>query len=236
MAELFTIDYIFRFRGGETRNFRLELDEDSLSLHIRRNAPLPPWVALNFRHCPDCLLDPALNPFCPIACHLAEVVEAFRDHNSYDEVSVEVRVKERSYLKETTLQDGLGSLAGVIMATGGCPVLDLLKPMARFHLPFATVEETEFRMISMYLVAQYILQARGGEADWSLEGLAKTYARIERVNRSFVERIRAASVNDAGVNAIVRLDCFAKSIPVAVRTMMREYEHYFAPYFRHIPD
>lgn len=233
MPDPFRIDYIFRFRSGETREFSLDLDEVTLSLRPPGNVAHPPWVSLNFHNCPECSLDPSANTCCPIACHLAEVVEAFRDHNSYDEVRVEVRVKERSYLKETTLQDGLGSLAGVIMATGGCPVLELLKPMARFHLPFATVEETEFRMISMYLVAQYILQTRGGKPDWSLEGLAETYARVERVNHAFVERIRAASVKDAGVNAIVRLDCFAKSIPVAVRTMMREYEHYFAPYFRH---
>lgn len=232
MTGLFRIEYLFRFPGGEARDFTLELDRDDLSLRPRSSTHPPPWVDLGFQRCPECTLDPATNPYCPIARHLAEVVEAFRDHNSYDDVAVEVRVEERSYLKKTSLQDGLGSLAGVIMATGGCPVMELLKPMVRFHLPFASVEETEFRMVSMYLVAQYLLRAKGGTPDWSLEGLAKTYARVERVNLSFVERIRAASVKDAGVNAIVKLDCFAKSVPVAVRTMMHDYERYFAPYFR----
>ena len=34
---------------------------------------------------------------------------------------------------------------GLIMATAGCPWTDRLRPMARFHLPFATEAETVYR-------------------------------------------------------------------------------------------
>jgi len=157
-------------------------------------------------------------------------VEIFHEHNSYDDVTVEVIDSRRQYLKDTSLQDGLGSLVGIIMVTAGCPVLAPLRPMVRYHLPFATLEETEFRMISMYLVAQYLRQKDGKEPDWSLEGLQEIYDRVRDVNQCFAKRIRSASKNDAGVNAIIILDCFAKAIPFAIRTLMKDYEKYFDSY------
>ena len=36
--------------------------------------------------------------------------------------------------------------------------MESLKPMVRFHLPFATVEETVFRSVSTYLLSQYLAE------------------------------------------------------------------------------
>ncbi|MDD5284799.1 MAG: hypothetical protein PHD54_02985 [Desulfuromonadaceae bacterium] len=230
MPSPLTINYNFRFRNGEKREILLRFDKDNLALLPSAKHTPPEWAKLTLHRCVRCPLDPALHPHCPIAVQLSEIVNIFHEHNSFDEVAVEVTENRRRYLKQTSLQEGLSSLLGVIMAAGGCPVLEPLRPMVRFHLPFATIEETEFRMVSMYLVAQFLRQKRGEQPDWALDGLQTIYARIQEVNTSFVKRIRAAGENDAGINAIVILDCFAHAVPYAVKTLMRDYEKYFAPY------
>lgn len=221
MSSPLTIDYQFRFSTGETRAISLRIDAETLSL-IPPASPAPPeWTKLVVHQCPGCPLDSALHPYCPIAVQLSEIVNLFHEHNSFDQAEIEINDQRRRYLKETALQEGLGSLIGIIMATGGCPVLEPLRPMVRFHLPFATMEETEFRMVSMYLMAQYLRQKNGEQPDWSLEGLQAIYAKIKQVNTAFANRLRAASENDAGVNAIVILDCFAKAVPHAIKTYLR---------------
>ena len=232
MSSPLVIQYIFRFRNGEAREILLQLDEETLALIPAGNHVPPLWADIAVHKCKDCPLDPAVTPHCPIAVQLGEVVEFFHEHNSFDDVTVEVVDSRRHYLKDTSLQEGLGSLVGIVMATSGCPVLAPLRPMVRYHLPFATLEETEFRMISMYLVAQYLRQRDGKQPDWSLEGLQAIYDRVRDVNKSFAKRIRSASRNDVGVNAIVILDCFAKAIPFAIRTLKKNYEKHFDSYSR----
>ena len=222
-----TIQYKFSFQSGESKEILLQLDKETYSLIPMGEHVPPSWANLNLHTCQDCPLEPATHLYCPIAVQLGEVVEIFKNHNSYDEVTVEVVDSRRSYHKKTSLQEGLGSLVGIIMATGGCPVLAPLRPMVRFHLPFATMEETEFRMISMYLVAQFIRQKKGMQPDWTLEGLQAIYNKVCGVNQSFAKRIRAAAQNDVGINAIVILDCFAKAVPFAIRTLMKDYEKNF---------
>lgn len=224
------IQYLFRFKNGETREIALVLDENTLVLVSEKNSTPPFWSELTFHQCSVCPLEPGLHPHCPIALHLSGIVETFLDYNSYDEVTVEVSDSQRHYLKETSLQNGLGSLMGVIMVTGGCPVMDPLRPLVRFHLPFASMEETEFRIVSMYLIAQYFRAKYGEKPDWSLDGLQVIYNKVGEVNKSFAERLRAASTKDASVNALIVLDCFAKAVPFAVRTTLRDYEKYFESY------
>lgn len=225
-----TISYVFQLKCGDTRTVDLQFDETTLVLIRAKDYNPPPWTLLNSNRCTGCILDDKQNKYCPSAYHLSEILETFHDLCSYDEVVVEVRDSIRNYRKETSLQDGLGSLYGLVMAAGGCPVLAPLRPMVRFHLPFASVEETEFRMISMYLVAQFLRQNKGEEADWSLEGLQLIYDRIGKVNKSFAKRIREVSASDAGANAISILDCFASAVPVAIRNLLQEYEKHFKQY------
>jgi hypothetical protein len=119
---------------------------------------------------------------------------------------------------------------GIIMVSGGCPVMDPLRPLVRFHLPFASMEETEFRIVSMYLIAQYFREKKGEKPDWSLDGLKEIYNKVGEVNISFADRLRAATKKDASVNALIILDCFAKGVPFAVRTTLSDYEKYFEFY------
>jgi hypothetical protein len=147
--------------------------------------------------------------YCPCALSLAHVVERFRDHLSYTECLVRVRTPYRDYEKKTQLQVGLSSLMGLLMATSGCTVLEPLKPMARFHLPFSNVEETIFRATGMFLTAQWLRTSKGFKGHLDLSPLKEIYERIGRLNQDFSKRLAAASQEDAALNALVNLDCFA---------------------------
>ena len=96
------------------------------------------------------------------------------------------------------------------MPTSGCPHLDKLRPLVHTHSPFSGLDETTYRAIAMYWLAQYFRKQRGLEPDWELEGLAKIYEAVVEVNRCFHERILEVHVADAGLNALIQLDCYAQ--------------------------
>ena len=122
----------------------------SRHLHSR-----PDWTYLADHQCSCCALDKKNVTHCPIAVNISELVTAFKDMVSHESCNVSCITAERTVTKNTLVQDGLSSIMGIIMATSGCPTMDILKPMARFHLPFATVDEAMFRSISVYLLRQY---------------------------------------------------------------------------------
>jgi hypothetical protein len=114
------------------------------------------------------------------------------------------------------------------MATSGCPVLDFLKPMARFHLPFANMEETMVRSISFYLLRQYFNKKKGIETDFDLGGLENNYAEIAMVNKGIVARISKLIENgDADQNAITLLDCFALMLGMEIQSQLDGLEYLF---------
>jgi hypothetical protein len=88
--------------------------------------------------------------------------------------------------------------------------------MVKFHLPFATLEETNFRMISMYLFAQYFKWKDGIDPDWSLNNFSRIYEDIRVVNKNFCDKLRERDIEDAAINALVGLDCFAFSISYVI--------------------
>jgi len=97
------------------------------------------------------------------------------------------------------------------MATSGCPHMDFLKPMARYHLPFSTAEETIVRTSSLYLLTQYFKEGSGGEPDYKLAGLENLYEQVSKVNLGIIERIRSRSASgDTNANSIVILNSFAQ--------------------------
>ena len=66
--------------------------------------------------------------------------------------------------------------------------------------------------MSMYLLAQYFLYRRGKTPDWELKNLVKTYDDIQIVNKSFFQRLSQIKTKDAMLNALIKLDIFAKHI------------------------
>lgn len=228
MAEDFKIVYAYRFEDGTTLKFDLLLNHETLALTLEKPAVLPEWTLLTRNQCAICPLDKRLIAYCPVAAHFSGVVEKFKKFVSHDKVGVACIVEERTYSKNTTVQMGLSPLLGIIMTTSGCPIMEQLKPMVRFHLPFASLEETIFRMVSMHLVGQYLRKQLGKPAEWSLDGLTRIYAKVGQVNNDFADRLLSAAQNDVNVNALVNLDAFAKMVPLAAESMLRKITPYFS--------
>jgi uncharacterized protein DUF6901 len=227
LKDHFKIIYAFRFEDASTIKFDIFLDMHTLALLPEMREDLPDWTLLTYHQCRVCPLDAGSHPRCPVAANFAGVTEKFRKFTSHDRVTVACIVEERTYSKTTTIQMGLSPLLGIIMTTSGCPIMEQLKPMVRFHLPFASLDETIFRMVSMYLVAQYLRHQDGKPAEWGLDGLRKIYAQVEQVNADFADRMAGAAQNDVNVNALVNLDAFAKMVPLAADKLL----HKITPYF-----
>jgi hypothetical protein len=118
------------------------------------------------------------------------------------------------------------------MVTSGCPVMGKLKPMVRHHLPFARLDETQYRAISMYLLAQFFLARRGRAPDWSLKKLSEIYKDIQTLNIHFSKRLSAVTQGDASLNAFAILDVFAGTISFAIdEDVFNDLEQSFQPYF-----
>jgi hypothetical protein len=129
--------------------------------------------------------------------------------------------------KGTTAQRAVSSLMGLVMATSGCPHMSFLKPMARYHLPLATAEETIFRAVSTYLLEQYFRHKQALSVDLDLENLKKIYAEIRIVNIAMTSRLRTLCVQDSAINAVVLLDIFAKLLPSSVEESLEEIRYLF---------
>ncbi|HKJ07570.1 MAG TPA: hypothetical protein VKA76_00635, partial [Gammaproteobacteria bacterium] len=141
-----------------------------------------------------------------------------------------VHTPERTVTTNTTLQRGLSSLVGLVLATSGCPHAAFFRPMARFHLPLADENETIYRATSMYLLAQYFVHREGREADLGLSGLTAIYNDVQTINRALAERLRVACEQDAPVNAVVLLDVIAKAMPLTIGSQLAELRHLFRAY------
>jgi len=227
--------YTFKFASGAEQQFNLELDSSTLGVRQQHPNPKPEWARLKFSQCENCPLGDEVE-YCPVALNLASVVETFQTFNSFEPVHVIVETKERSYSKDTTLQKSLSSIIGVYMVTSDCPIMDKLRPMAQFHLPFATSIETFYRSVSMYLTAQFFLMRQGKSPDWDLRKLVELYKAISTVNKGMADRLRRASEKDANVNAVVILHSFGDGVPYFVEGGLAEIEHLFTVYKESDPE
>lgn len=225
--------YKFTFADGTIKTFDVGLDARTLHLLRPKQEAGPPWTELNFFRCPNCPLDERLHRHCPVAVNMAGLVNSFGGSISYEEADVSVGTYARTYEKHTSLQKGLSSLIGIIMVASGCPIMERLKPMVRFHLPLATEEETKYRAMSMYLLAQFFRQRHGKRPDWEMKGLLGIYEEVRTVNKGFFKRLANIKIQDASINALVILDCFAESITFSLnRDVMEEIELLFDAYFK----
>jgi hypothetical protein len=116
------------------------------------------------------------------------------------------------------------------VATSGCPVTAFFKPMARFHLPFANIEETYYRAASMYMLGQHYRWQRNLSADLDMIGLKRFYAGVANVNKGMADRIRANKREDGAVNAIVLLDMFVRGMPTEIESTLKDLAPLFEPY------
>jgi hypothetical protein len=209
--------------------FTLQLDTDTSAIVDALPEEPPYWTALEFNQCSNCPLKASDSPHCPAALRLAAVGSRCANLVSFDHVDVSVETPERKITTHTTAQQGLASLIGLIMASSGCPRTAVFRPMARFHLPFSNESETAYRVASMYLLAQHYAARDGREPDLDLRDLALVYRGVHLVNRGMVQRLRAATREDAVVNAIVLLDVYTSLVPAALDELLKELRPSFEP-------
>lgn len=232
MAEL-VIDYTFQGAGGISESFPVKVDAQTMVLiHEPVPEPLPEWTKLDFLKCSHCPLNARTTPHCPVARSLIRVAVFSNRFRSYDKLAVKVTTEDRTIIAKTTAQTAFGSLIGLMIATSGCPHTDYLKPMARFHLPLSSVEETIYRVFSMYLLAQYFRSQKGGKPDQDFSGLKQLYENIEIVNVQMTERLRAATRTDASLNAVICLDTLAKTMLSMIEDKVDEVRYLFDPYLK----
>ncbi len=208
--------YKITFEDGRETVIDIQLDPGTLNLPARTGSDFPDWTRLDFCKCPICPYESAAVPFCPVAVNLAEVTRLFSDKASTMMVDTRVVTRQREYFKRVSLQSALSAIIGIYMSTSGCKVMNILKPMARHHLPFASLEETVYRSVSSYLMMQYLRKQKGLEPDWELAKLRVAYKDIETLNSAMTDRIRKASEKDANYNAVIILDAFAKMVPWSI--------------------
>lgn len=227
------VEYHFELEEDQQDEFRIAIDSQSLLLLHPAVETAPEWTRLSNHQCPNCPLQPSQEPFCPAAVNMIDLVGRFDHLLSHDEAWVSVHTAERRLNSRTTVQRAVCSLMGLLMATSACPFTAFFKPMARFHLPFASTEETIWRATTTYLLAQHFLIQDDATPDLDFQGLSRLYAQIEIVNTAFARRLRTACEYDSMVNAIILLDMFAKSMPWAIDESLETMRHLFLPYLNY---
>ena len=223
--------YNFRFPDGIEQEFKLHIDSETLEL-VAENEQIPAeWMQLEYNKCTNCSLN-SNNLYCPLALHLGDLISFSNALISFNQVQVEVILPERTIINNTTVQQAVSSIMGLIIPCSGCPHTAFLKPLARFHLPFASVDETTFRATSMFLLAQLIRKTEGHKPDFSLAGLKYLYKKLHVVNSDFSVRLRNSTKEDASINALVLLDLSTINIPYIIEHSLKDLQHLFTSYLK----
>lgn len=224
------IRYSFKLGKEVTETFDLRLDAQTLELKTDAPNVLPAWTNLDFQQCPHCPLDIGFFPNCPVAVNLVNILDRFDSLFSYNHTHLIVTTKDRMVSQVTTVQEAVGSLLGLVIAGSNCPHTVYLRPMARFHLPLASCQETLYRSVTTYLLGQYFLKKIGKNFDFELKGLKEIYHRVHLVNRYIAERLRADAKTDSILNAIVQLDINAQNLTNGIEESLEELRAIFQPY------
>ncbi len=229
----FRFDYEFQFEDGHTRSYHIALDPKTLSLiSDEHHHQAPDWTRLKYHQCSNCPLEIDMHPYCPIAINIMELVETFKNVLSYHNCTVVCETEDRIYSKKTSIMEGLSTIFGLIMPTSDCPIMDFLKPMARFHLPFSSVEETTARTSSIYLLGQYFKSKDRNDIKIDFKALENHYAQVKLVNEGIIRRISSVSNQDADKNAIVTLHSISLFLSMEIDYSLSTLEYIFMTPFR----
>ena len=224
MSDLQRISYRFDLPDGSQTFLYFAFDAADFRLSNAAPAAPPFWTELKFNQCVNCPLNAAEHPHCPAALQMASAVEPLKALVSFDTVGVTVTQAERTIYAETTAQQAMSSVLGLIMATAGCPWTDRFRPMARFHLPFASEVETVYRSISMFLLAR---ELTGASHEQGFAALEKLYENLHVVNRDMSRRLGAATRTDPAQNAMALLDAYTTLLPAALECSLQELKPLF---------
>lgn len=208
-------------------------DKKTLSVDPTRQARYRPshtpaeWTKLGHCQCSNCPLDTSETDYCPAALDMEPVVEAFRGQKAFQKMPIRVHTENRTYEKYTTVEEGLRSLLGLVMASSGCPHLSRLRPMAMHHLPFASANEFIMRSVSLYLLQQYFNKRDGEEVDWELEGLVERNEELQLINHALWQRIHSICEQDSNLKALLNFFSMASSVTSSLDTQLQQVRGHF---------
>lgn len=206
--------YTFEFEDGDKKHYDVNIDPSNCKLLNSPPEILPDWTELNRNQCPNCPLDSTEHKSCPAAVNVASVVDNFGEIISHKSVHVRVDTRKRTVTSNSTVQRALSSLLGLLIATSDCPRTRFFRPMAYFHLPVASQEETVFRAISTYFLAKYF---KGEKTEiFNLDSLCEIYANMQLVNEHLVKRLQSCTKGDATKNAVVLLHLLSCVLPLSL--------------------
>ncbi|MGA1869319.1 MAG: DUF6901 family protein [bacterium] len=226
-GDAYRIDYIFYFDDDTCKEFEIIIDSSTISSIHPEQESKPEWARLECNQCSCCFFKKEEHPYCPISVNIATLVEEFKDTNSYENCLVRCVTTERTYQKKTSIQEGLSSILGIMMATSNCPIMYPFRPMARFHLPFSTVEETLVRTTSIYLLRQYFEHKKGNNADIELKKLDEHYQKVRIVNNHLLQRINSIAEKDADKNAIITFHSLTQILNMQITASLNSLEYLY---------
>lgn len=229
-SDTISIEYGFGFSGLRTDMvFTVELERESGLARSPDECVDEEWTRLEYCRCDICPYRAGERRHCPIAWNISGLAERFRDIYSIEEADIRVRTRERDYFKRDKVAQGLRSLLGLYLAASGCPHMDILRPMARFHLPFASLEETVQRHLGNYLMVEYFRGAPGDNPKVSLDGLSALMKPVDRVNRGICQRLENFVRADANRNALAVLNLFGAMISLEAEGNFDRMRAIYAP-------
>jgi len=219
------IEYTFAMEDGKVLKYHIEFDRTRP--HLIDKAKYPEWTELDFHQCPNCPLALEQYSHCPVAIDAQEIVMGFNEILSCRIADITVKTPEREYFKRTDAQTGLRALIGFVMATSECPILSTMRGMAYFHLPFASLDETIFRITSSYLLKQHFRYKKGDPPDMEFEGLKEYFKEMQTLNYNFLERIRAGCTQDSNLNVLATLFTISSMLSLSLERHLRELQPLF---------
>jgi hypothetical protein len=219
-----TIDYSFSMEKAEL-SYAVNIDRADSSK--TPSVGMPEWVQLDHNKCTNCPLTSKDHPCCPAAVDLKNVIDDFQTLPATTKAMVKVSTKQRQYAKQTSLEEGVRALIGVVMASSGCPILSNLKPLVKNHLPFTSQEEYITRMVSSYLLQQYFKYKDGQQPDWDLQGLIEANKQLQLVNHAFWQRIYPICEKDSNIKAFLSFFALSSSVSQTLDAQLQKIKPQF---------
>lgn len=220
------ITYHFTTPDGAHYSYAVPMTERDIVDHSAGD--YPEWTRLSFHQCDHCQWKQT--DFCPVAVDLRGPVGILGKFKSFETMDAVVETAERTYSKTTSIQEGLSGLLGLVMARSACPTFRVFRGAAWFHLPFASMEETMFRITGTYLLRKFLSEGSVAQSrEQIIDEIQAVYEEVGHSNRRIIARMRAGleAESDANYNAITILDSMGCMVSLSIESGLGEIRKHF---------